>query len=117
MRLEEFHQEFLNGFTPVLILYIDTLEQSLRQDLAFSLAQETWLPIRSETSTTGPPFTHSSPAASEKCCEAVDKAMKSLLSFKRFLQELNWPEGSFAAFLEQKVAAIAADRFQEAAEV
>ena len=62
MRLEEFHQEFLNGFTPVVILYIDTLEQSLRQDLAFSLAQETWLPIRSETSTTGPPFTHSSPA-------------------------------------------------------
>ncbi len=43
--------------------------------------------------------------------------MKALLSFKRFLQELNWPEESFAAFLDQKVAAICADRFQEAAEV
>ena len=42
--------------------------------------------------------------------------MRSLLSFKRFLNELNWPEESFAAYLDQKVAAICADRFQEAAE-
>jgi len=49
--------------------------------------------------------------------EAVEGMMKSLLFFKCFLQELNWPEGSFAAFLDQKAVAIAADRFQEAAEV
>ena len=35
---DKFHQDFLKG----VILYIDTLKQSLRQDLAFfSLAQET----------------------------------------------------------------------------
>ncbi len=43
--------------------------------------------------------------------------MNALLSFKQFLQELSWPEESFAAFLHQKVAAICADRFQEAADV
>ena len=57
------------------------------------------------------------PPCSPQCCMAVEGAMKALLSFKRFLQELNWPEESFAAFLDQKVAAICADRFQEAAEV
>ena len=45
MRLEEFHQNFLNDFTPVVVKYIDTLEGSLKQDLACSLANETWLPI------------------------------------------------------------------------
>ena len=46
MRLEDFHQEFLNAFTPVVVLYIETLEGSLRQELAASLARETWLPLR-----------------------------------------------------------------------
>ena len=45
MRLEEFHLNFLNDFTPVVVKYIDTLESSLKQDLAVSLANETWLPV------------------------------------------------------------------------
>ncbi len=45
MRLEEFHQNFLNDFTPVVIKYIGTLETSLKHDLAASLESETWLPV------------------------------------------------------------------------
>ncbi len=43
--LGEFHVDFLNEFTPVVVDYIDTLEKSLQQELATSLPYETWLPV------------------------------------------------------------------------
>ncbi len=45
MRKEDFHQEFLNAFTPVVVQHIEVLEETLRQALSLSLAKETWLPM------------------------------------------------------------------------
>ena len=50
-----------------------------------------------------------------KCCQAVEGATKALQSFKGFIEELSWPEETFAVQLELKVAGICAQRFQESA--
>jgi len=47
----------------------------------------------------------------------MEKAMKSLQSFQRFLDELSWPDEIFSVHLEHKVAGICADCFQITAKV
>ena len=59
--------------------------------------------------------THTHTHTHRECCKAVEGVVQALHSFKSFIDELGWPEKSFASQLEVKVAAICAQRFHEAA--
>lgn len=57
----------------------------------------------------------SSPLLSE-CCQAVEGLTKALQSFKSFVDELGWPEKSFAIQMEVKVVTICANCLRDAAQ-